>query len=149
MDDIYCDEGPRIFKGKHINSGEWVKGFYHEFVGPNGSFSVINFQQKDYVVHPDSVCLGTGIFDKNRQMIFENDICEFQILNEKPILVAIKYCYGAFGFQPIYPEEVCEEDRSWTPFMRDVEDPWDTNYFKVIGNKFDFVENKDEENEED
>ena len=149
MDGLYHDIGPRIFKGKKISTGEWIKGFYHEFKGEDGPVSIINCQHQDHVVHPDSVCLGTGIFDKNGQKIFENDICEFQILDEKPILMLINYYYGSFGFQPIHPEEVCEEDRSWTPFMRDVEDPWDSEYFKVVGNIFDFVENKDEEHEED
>ena len=138
MNKKYMDEGPRIFKGKQISTGKWVKGFFNQFLGESSLISVINCCQKDHVVYPDSVCAATGLLDKDGELIFENDICEFQILDETPVLVHICYMYGAFGFHPIHPEDVCEEDRSWTPFMRDVEDPWDTSYFKVIGNKFDF-----------
>lgn len=69
-------ENRYLFRGKRIDTGEWVYGL--PSCDEDGEIEEIEVWSEDdinfYSVDPETICQCTGIKDKNGKLIWENDI---------------------------------------------------------------------------
>ena len=76
-----------LCRGKRIDNGEWVEGFYfcmthpddrhtHHFIIPLGADLSLGtpIEKIQVEVDPSTICRCTGLEDKNAELIWENDI---------------------------------------------------------------------------
>ena len=118
-----------LFRGKKIDGGEWIKGFYAE----NGHGSS-NIQPKckffGYLVKPETVGQFTNMTDCINNLLFEGDLvkafddkkCEF----DQSYIGIVKFVGGAFGV-----EWHANDFQTFMPF-RDI-----GSKIMVVGNIFD------------
>lgn len=79
-----------LFRGKRIDNGEWVEGFYfcmtyldgrhtHHFIIPLGADLILGtpVEKIQVEVYPDTICRCTGLKDKHCILIWENDIVAY------------------------------------------------------------------------
>lgn len=86
-----------LFKAKRIDNGEWIEGCYlkkYDFLGKEVHFIFLEYRPiawRCIEVDPDTICQFTGLYNKNRKKIWENDIIKYHF---REIYAPIKYgCY--------------------------------------------------------
>lgn len=111
------------YKAKRLDNGEWIEGYYWQNGCGNHFIRTILDCDKiviqDYEIDPETLCEFTGLYDENKNMIYEHDV--------------VQDCYG-------YKEEIkygiwncgcCYDVYGWNM-------PYNTeNGMEVIGNIFD------------
>ena len=131
-----------LFKGKRIEDGEWIEGYYqkrHDFLG-NEEHLIFYADGHTVFDHAEvssgTLCQFTGLCDKNGKKIWENDILMAH-LDES------------------YPEDVTYETVEWNvagwvgcetdSIDRQYLDKFDLEHYEVVGNIFDNPELLQEE----
>lgn len=97
-----------LFRGKKIESGEWVEGYLIKQDNPEyHCYIVVSFKAEQdnrhtdilecdiFEVVPETIGQYTGCCDKNGKKIFEGDILKFRPGTYYPVVYDMDY--GAFG----------------------------------------------------
>lgn len=134
-----------LFKGKRIEDGEWIEGYYqkrHDFLG-NEEHLIFYADGHTVFDHAEvssgTLCQFTGLCDKNGKKIWENDILMAHL-------------------DEFYPEDVTYETVEWNvagwvgcetdSIDRQYLDKFDLEHYEVVGNIFDNPELLQEESDE-
>lgn len=67
-----------LFRGKRLDNGEWVYGFFWKDIWGDGESCYIFYDGEDYPVIPDTVGQYTGLTDENSVKIYDGDIVKFE-----------------------------------------------------------------------
>ena len=121
-------ENRYLFRGKRIDTGEWVYGL--PSCDEDGEIEEIEVWSEDdinfYSVDPETICQCTGIKDKNGKLIWENDI----------VNCLTKDCSGYIGWNEseagFYFNVLLEDGSFEEKHIYDYQD-----CIEVIGNTFD------------
>lgn len=136
-----------LFKAKRDGSGEWVEGCYAEckgktFIGIGTSIGIDALKGfcvpviKWFEVDPETLCQFTGLYDKNGNKIWENDILMAHL--DKSYPEDVTYETIEWGVAGWVAHEANSIDRQYL-------DEFDLEHYEVVGNIFDNKELLQEE----
>ena len=128
-----------LFRGKRIDNGEWVEGYYvkaldmydkeiHTFFDTRTTFYACGETSGFELVDPKTICQYTGLIDKNGKKIWENDILEGHLDDKFPEDVTReKVIWHESGWKT---EELGCDNKEYL-------DKFDTENFEIVGNVYD------------
>lgn len=123
-----------LFKAKRIDNGEWVEGYYLRDQYHRGGKDII-FYRKDSdrftvytdIIDPETLCQFTGLYDKNGNKIWENDILMAHLDESYP--EDATYEIVEWNVAGWVGHETGSTDRQYL-------DKFDLEHFEVVGNIF-------------
>lgn len=135
-----------LFKAKRVDNGEWVEGYYLRDQYHIGGKDII-FYRKDSdrftvytnIIDIETLCQFTGLYDKNGNKIWENDILMAHLDEFYPEDTTCETV--EWGFAGFVVHEANSTDREYL-------DKFDLENFEVVGNIFDNKELLQEESDE-
>lgn len=127
------------FRGKRIDNGEWVEGYYYKAKYCRTDDELCDYitvphpkeynaPSSHYIVNPETIGQYTGLADKNGTKIFEGDIVKRFLLGKKYIF-QIGYDNGLTSF-------IGQAGIKFTTFDYDPAE-FDSAGFEVVGNIYD------------
>jgi uncharacterized phage protein (TIGR01671 family) len=113
-----------MYRGKRIETGEWVYGYYYHdsvfdgdyIMAPPKNSGLIHLI--DYEVHPASVGQWTGLKDKNGKEIYCGDVVRAKTYGmiEYDIKSVIDFEKGCFGIRALQDEALCDSKGKFRSF---------------------------------
>lgn len=134
-----------LFKAKRIDNGKWIEGYYQKRYDLLDNEEHLIFHADSHTVweyvevDSETLCQFTGLYDKNGNKIWENDILMTHLDESYPEDVTYETIeWGVAGW---VAHETGSTDREYL-------DEFDTEHFEVVGNIFDNKELLQEESDE-
>ena len=127
-----------LFKAKRIDNGEWFEGYYQKRYDLLGNEEHLIFHADSYKVWeyaeivPETICQFTGLFDKNGNKIWENDI----VKTVSDIYAPVKFGLYTTGFTLEECNQGFYVDFSDETYLRHELGYWN-NKVEIKGNIFD------------
>ncbi len=124
-------EDKYLSKARRIDNGDWLVGYVvkYGYTGKEKYYIVPSYASDLYAIEvdPSTICRSIGLKDKNDNLIWENDICNYYNSEDKDGIGIIKNDYV------LWIDGTISMRHKMTPlFYLQCKDEW-----KVIGNIFD------------